>query len=369
MKRFEYLNCILISSFFLFNISANAQNTNHFTDIKRLPVTSVKNQNQSSTCWSFSGLAFLEAEMLRIGKKDVPDLSPMYVVRNCYYDKALKYVRMQGNINFAGGGVFHDVIHVLKDYGLVPEEIYSGLKYGEKNHVHGEIDEILKDFCVGIVKNPGKKLSTAWRPGFNGLLDAYFGPIPAKFIFRGKEYTPKSFASDFIGLNADDYVEISSFTHHPYYEPFILEIPDNWLWEKVYNVQMEDLTKIIDYSIDNGYAVAWGTDYSENGFLYYSGLAYIDEKNDAGDEIKVSPELRQQAFDNYQTTDDHGMLICGTAKDQNKKKYYIVKNSWGESNLYKGYLYVTEAYVLYKTTCLMVNKNAIPKDIRTKLKI
>ena len=374
-----------------------AQETYEFTDVKRLPVTTVKDQYRSGTCWSFSGLAFLEAEMLRMGKKDVPDLSPMFVVRNCYADKAVKYVRLHGSLNFGGGGAFHDVTYVLKNYGLVPNEIYAGLQYGENNHVHGEMDEVFKSFCDGVIKNGNKKLTTAWKKGFDALLNAYMGEYPANFKYKGKDYTPKTFAKEITGLNADDYVTISSFTHHPYYEPFILEIPDNWLWGQVYNVELADLIKIIDYSIENGYAVAWATDVSEKGFSQNDGLAIFpgqeaeelsgserlkwEKMTDAekaksfsslskpGFEKNITPELRQFAFDNYQTTDDHGMLILGTAKDQTGKKYYIVKNSWNEIGKYKGYLYASEAFVLYKTTNIMVNKNAIPKDLRTKLKI
>lgn len=321
----------------------------------------------------------------------------MFVVRNCYSDKAVKYVRVQGSLNFGGGGAFHDVTYVLKNYGLVPNQVYTGLQYGESNHTHGELDEVLKAFCDGVIKNKNKKLSTSWKKGFDALLDAYLGANPTTFNYKGKEYTPKTFAKDLTGLNADDYVTITSFTHHPYYGPFILEIPDNWLWGQVYNVELSDISKIIDYSIENGYSVAWATDVSEKGFSHSDGLAIVPvtdpeelsgserlkweklteaEKGSSfssfskpGFEKNITPDMRQQAFDNYQTTDDHGMLILGSAKDQNGKKYYIVKNSWAESGKYKGYLYASEAFVLYKTTNIMVNKNAIPKEIRAKLKL
>jgi len=269
------------------------------------------------------------------------------------------------------------------------------LQYAENNHVHGELDLLLKNYVNGVIKNKNKKISTAWKTGINGILDAYLGKEITKFTYKGKEYTPKSFAKDVTGLNADDYVTISSFNHHPYYKTFILEIPDNWLWGEVYNLPMQEMLKVIDYSLENGYTVAWATDVSEKGFSYKNGVAIVPgkdikemsdserskwenltkkEKQDAlysfdkpVSEKKITQEMRQEAFDNYKTTDDHGMLIMGTAKDQNGKKYYIVKNSWAESNKYKGYLYASEAFVLYKTTNIMINKNAIPKDIKKKL--
>lgn len=395
-NRIKVFSLLSLTIFFVSGL-ITAQDGYQFTDINRLPVTTVKDQYRSGTCWSFSGLAFLEAEMLRMGKKDVPDLSQMFVVRNCYSDKAVKYVRVQGSLNFGGGGAFHDVTYVLKNYGLVPNQVYTGLQYGESNHTHGELDEVLKAFCDGVIKNKNKKLSTSWKKGFDALLDAYLGANPTTFNYKGKEYTPKTFAKDLTGLNADDYVTITSFTHHPYYGPFILEIPDNWLWGQVYNVELSDISKIIDYSIENGYSVAWATDVSEKGFSHSDGLAIVPvtdpeelsgserlkweklteaEKGSSfssfskpGFEKNITPDMRQQAFDNYQTTDDHGMLILGSAKDQNGKKYYIIKNSWAESGKYKGYLYASEAFVLYKTTNIMVNKNAIPKEIRAKLKL
>ncbi|MBN1252585.1 MAG: aminopeptidase [Bacteroidales bacterium] len=390
-----YLFVLII--FLISNSKIVGQEGYKFTDIKRLPVTSVKDQYRSGTCWSFSGLAFLEAEMLRIGKTDVPDLSEMFVVRNCYFDKAVKNVRLHGALNFGGGGAFHDVIYVLKNYGLVPEEAYSGLQYGEDNHVHGELDEVLKDYIDGVIKNENKKLSTAWKNGFSGILDAYFGQQFMKFTYKEKEYTPKSFAKSVVGLDEDDYVTITSFNHHPYYQPFILEIPDNWLWGQAYNLPMDVMLQVVDNSIENGYTVAWATDVSEKGFSHRNGVAIvpgkdIKEMNDTErskwesltkkeqeallysfdnpiEEKKITQQIRQEDFDNYETTDDHGMLIIGTAKDQNGKKYYIVKNSWAESNKYKGYLYVSEAFILYKTTNIMVNKNAIPKEIKKSLKL
>ncbi len=395
MRKYKYFYWVLLIGFTLGNLHiAIAQDGYKFTDVKRIVVTSVKDQHRSGTCWSFSGLAFLEAEMIRLGNKNIPDLSPMFIVRNCYYDKAIKYVRLHGNLNFAGGGAFHDVTYVLKNYGLVPNQFCTGLNYGQPNHVHGEFDMVLKNFCDGVIKNKNKQLSTAWKVGFNGLLNAYLGEHPEKFTYKGKEYTPKSYAKE-TGLNADDYVGISTFTHRPYYKPFVMEIPDNWLWGSSYNVKLNELTEIIDNALEQGYTVAWATDVSEKGFSYRNGLAIVPGKDIAEmnnserskwekmtrkekeamlysfdnpvDEKKITPEMRQEAYDNYQTTDDHGMLIVGTAKDQNGKKYYIVKNSWAESNKYNGYLYASEAFVLYKTTNIMINKNSLTKNMRKKL--
>ncbi len=367
-----------------------------FTDDIRVPVTSVKNQYRSSTCWSFSGLSFLEAELLKAGKGDF-DLSEMFIVNHTYKDKAERYVRMHGNLNFGGGGAFHDVTYVLKNYGLVPEEAYKGLHYGTKNHVHGELDQILKSFVEGVIKNRNKTLSPTWKKAFDLLLDSYLGALPEKFTYKGKSYTPKSFAHKYLNLNADNYVEISSFTHHPFYGSFIIEVPDNWLWSRAYNVPLDEMLQIIDHSLEKGHTVAWAADVSHRGFSHSKGIAVIPEtevENMDGlerakwekvdtrqrmkdlyslqeivPEKKITQEMRQKAFDNYQTTDDHGMLIVGKAHDSKNNKYYIIKNSWGESGKYKGYFYASEAFVKLQTTCIMVNKKMIPSRIASKLKI
>lgn len=365
-----------------------------FTMIKKNNYTSVKNQSRSGTCWSFSGLAFLESELLRMGK-DTFDLSEMFCVRNAYSDKATMYIRFQGKHNFGGGGAFHDVTDVLKKYGMVPEEAYSGKVIGEDNHIHGEMDEVLSADVNAVLKNSNRKLTSVWHQGFDGLLDAYLGKVPEKFTYKGKEYTPKSFA-DMLGLNADDYIEISSFTHHPFYKPFIIEIPDNWALGEVYNLPLDEMMQVIDYAIENGYTVAWGSDVSEKGFSWKNGVAVIPDRNaqevaglesakwskmsDAEKdkmlfkfdkpmpEKKITQEMRQLEFDNYSTTDDHGMQIVGMAKDQNGAKYYLVKNSWGlEGSPYKGYFYASESFVALKTTDLMIHKGALPKDIKKKL--
>ena len=368
-----------------------------FTAIKDIPCTSVKDQYRSGTCWSFSGLGFLEAEMLRLGKPAV-DLSEMFVVYHAYSDKAVKYVRMHGSLNFGGGGAFHDVTNVIRNYGIVPDEVYKGLNYGEEKHVHGEMDRILLDEVKAVVDNPNKKLTTAWHDVIDGTLNTYLGKLPETFKYQDKEYTPKSFAKEYVGLNMDDYVEISSYTHHPFYEKFIIEVPDNWAWDEVYNVPLNELEEIIDNSVNNGYTVAWAADVSEKGFsTSQKGVAVIPivdkanmtdaeitkweklsekEKNEElykldkpGVEKVITQELRQIDFDDYQTTDDHGMVICGTAKDQIGNLYYKVKNSWGKYNDYDGYFYASKPYVMFKTTSIMVNKDAIPKNIRKKLNL
>lgn len=368
-----------------------------FTAVKEIPCTPVKDQYRSGTCWSFSGLGFIESEMLRMGKPTV-DLAEMFVVYHSYADKATKYVRLHGSLNFGAGGAFHDVTNVIRKYGIVPEEVYKGLNYGEEKHVHGELDRILLDNVKAVVDNPNKKLTTAWHDAFDSNLDSYLGKLPEKFQYQGKEYTPQSFATDYVGLNMDDYVEITSFTHHPFYSKFIIEVPDNWSWNEVYNVPLNEMDEIIDNAINSGYPVAWAADVSEKGFATSKkGIAVIpvadkanmtdaeitkweklsdkekDEElyklNKPGAEKTITQEMRQIDFDDYQTTDDHGMLIIGTAKDQNGKIYYKVKNSWGSYNDYAGFFYASKPYVEFKTTSIMVHKDAIPKNIRKKLNL
>jgi len=368
-----------------------------FTVVKEIPCTTVKDQYRSGTCWSFSGLGFLEAEMLRLGKPAV-DLSEMFVVYHSYSDKAVKYVRLHGSLNFSAGGAFHDVTNVIKEYGIVPDEVYNGLNYGEEKHVHGELDRILLDQAKAVVENPNKKLTTAWHDALNGTLDSYLGKLPEKFSYQGKEYTPQSFAQNFVNLNLDDYVEISSFSHHPFYSKFIIEVPDNWSWDQVYNVPLNELDEIIDNAINTGYTVAWAADVSEKGFsTSQKGVAVlpiVDKANMSDAEINkwekqtekernedlyklakpglekvITQEVRQIDFDNYQTTDDHGMVITGTAKDQNGTPYYKVKNSWGKYNDYDGFFFASKSYVMCKTTSIMVHKDAIPKNIRKKLNL
>ncbi len=366
-----------------------------FNDVVTLPATSVKDQHRSGTCWSFSALSLLESEMLRLGRP-VADLSEMFIVWHTYAEKAVKYVRTHGNLNFSAGGAFHDVTNMISQYGIVPEAVYDGLKYGEEKHVHGEMDRVLREFVDAVVENKNNKLSTAWREAFTSTLNSYLGEIPKNFIYEEVQYTPLSFAENFIGLDMSDYVEITSYTHHPFYTKFILEIPDNWSWDELYNVPVNELEEIIDYSLNNGYTVAWAADVSEKGFASSNkGIAVIPaapEKDMSNAEIsrweslpdrerenelyklektvpelEINQEMRQEAFDNFQTTDDHGMHITGYAKDQFGNTFYKVKNSWGDYNKYNGYLYVSKPYMRYKTMCIMLHKDGIPMHIREKL--
>lgn len=389
------LSCILATfafTAFAAEKTTAAVDTFQFTIVKENKITPVKNQASSGTCWSFSGLGFFESELLRMGKPEV-DLSEMFVVYHSYSDKADKFVRTNGHINFAAGGSFHDVMYVLKNYGIVPEQQMNGLNYGEDSHRHGELDALTESYVKTVVSNPNKKLSTAWKAGFDGILDAYLGKLPTEFTVNGKKFTPVTYAQS-LGLNMDDYVSLTSFTHHPFYTKFAIEIPDNWRWGESYNLPLDEFAKVFENAVDKGYTIAWGSDVSEKGFTR-NGVAVnpelkkenlpgsdqarwlnISQKemeakilaaNGPQPEVKVTQELRQQGFDNYQTTDDHGMVIYGSATDQNGAKYYLVKNSWGTDSKYKGIWYASESFVLHKTINIVVHKDAVPKDILKKL--
>ena len=371
-----------------------------FTIIKEVKATPVKNQARSGTCWSYSGLSFFESELLRNGKPEY-DLSEMWIVRHTYPAKAEKYMRLHGSLNMAAGGSFEDVVWVMRNFGIVPQEAYQGLNYGEDKNVHAELDAATKAYVDAILKTAERSNSTgltnAWMNGFEGIMDVYLGKRPEKFTYNGNAYTPQSFMQS-LGLNMDDYVSITSFTHHPFYKPFVLEIPDNWIWGLSYNVPMNEMLEITNHALNNGYSVLWASDVSERGFAYRKGVAVIpitkiEEMSDSDKarliglsdkdreaqilnldkpviERTITQEMRQLAFDNFQTTDDHGMHITGFAKDQNGNTFYKVKNSWGtDDSKYEGYLYVSEAFFLYKTMSIMVHKKAIPGNIVNKLGI
>ncbi|MDO5523544.1 MAG: C1 family peptidase [Bacteroidia bacterium] len=365
-----------------------------FTVVKENPVTSIKDQASTSTCWSFSGVSFLESELLRKGKGDV-DLSEMYIVRRNYEDKAEKFARLHGHLNFAPGGSFADVVETLDAYGVVPEEAYTGLLEGADRHNHGEMDKVLAGYMKGIIG--GNNISAVWNKGFNGVMDAYLGEKPETFTYNGKTYTPQSFR-DFLGLKQSDYVSITSFTHHPFYTQFPVEVPDNWRWANSYNLPVDEMMSAIDNAIMNGYTVAWASDVSEGGFSR-QGVAIIPDESAAenagtdqarwlglsererrsaissrvGNEVlkekTITQEMRQLGYDNYQTTDDHGMHIYGIATDQNGNKYYLVKNSWGKTGPYEGVWYASEAFVRYKTLSIVLNKESLPKETAKKLNL
>lgn len=365
-----------------------------FKDVKLVKTTSVKDQNKSGTCWCFAGNSFFEDEIMRKGGEEV-NLSEMFVVRHCYIDKAIKYIRMGGTINFAQGGSIMDIPYVWERYGAMPEEAYAGLNYGEEKHNHYELADVLEGYLKGVLKKGNKKLSTAWLPGFEAILDAYLGKLPETFQYNGKTYTARSFA-DAMGLDMADYIPVTSWTHHPFYTQFPVEVADNWLWADYYNVPMEEMKAIADNSIDKGYSFVWAADVSEPCFKWYKGYALMpvpkgkdnlegseldrwvqlsDKDREAEmfeiegpvEEITITQESRQTGFDNQETTDDHGMTIVGIAEDQEGNRYYKVKNSWDTNQLYNGYFYTSEAYFLAKTVDILVNRNAIPADIRKKM--
>lgn len=386
----------------VFALNANAEekkdenkNKPVFTTIKANPITSIKDQNRSGTCWAYSTLSFFEAEILKATGKTY-DLCESFVANKDYMDRAVQVVRLHGDCQFAQGGSAYDVYYVLKNYGICPEDAmpFPGSLYGDSLNNFNEFFGQLEPYVAGIARSKANKISSQWKVGLQGILDAYLGKCPESFTYQGKKYTPKSFAAS-LGLNWDNYVSVTSYSHKPYYTQYAVEVQDNWRNPLSWNLPMEDMARIIENAIMNGYTVAWGGDVSEPGFTR-KGLAYFyDTKkmeslsgSDMARWLKMSPakrtnlvdslgctvpeleptaEQRQQRFDNWELTDDHGMLIYGIAKDQNGKEYYMVKNSWGETGDYKGTWYMTKNFIIANTMDYMVNKNAIPKDILKKI--
>jgi bleomycin hydrolase len=370
---------VLVNSLKL-NASDKSKENFKFTEQINLGTTSVKTQGSSGTCWSYSTNSFLESEMIRLGKQPV-ELSQIYSARNVYVEKGINYVRMHGAVTLGDGGALHDVINMYKKYGTVPREVYTGLNYGTDKNKFGEMAALIEGVLAAVVKNPNGELTPNWQKAYAAVIDSYLGKVPENFTYKGKNYTPQTFAKEVVGINPDEYVEISSFTTSPYYQKTTMMVPDNWSFDQVYNVKVNDMTDVIDNALKKGYTVAWATDVSEKSFSWKNGVAYVPTKkfddmtaeekadmfNGPKPEPEITPEMRQAAFDNYTTTDDHGMHIIGLAKDQTGREYYIVKNSWGETNDYKGFLFVTKNFVKYKTTALMVNKGGIPNDLAKKL--
>ena len=372
---------------------SNAPNSNYvFTKVSHLDATPVQSQGWTGTCWSFSALSFFESELIRQGNENPDLLSEMFIVRKAYESKSDKYIRMDGKINFSEGGAFHDIPYVIRRYGIVPLEVYQGLNYGSDRHDHSEMFAVLDGIVQGVLSTKGNDISPAWKTAFNSTLDAYLGEDPTEFEFNGKKYTPKSYAKE-IGLDMDNYLSLTSFTHFPENSKCMLAIADNWAWGSSYNVSLDNLMKMTEYALKNGYSVAWGADVSEKGFSFSNGLAINpidgstiqvkgkDNKNfsDGGadkisnafltpvDEVEITPEIRQKAYDNKTTTDDHGMHIVGLYKDQNGTKYFLVKNSWGTGNYPEGYLYVSESYFKWKTINVYMHKEALSSAMRKKL--
>ena len=368
-----------------------------FTTIKENKITSVKDQSRSGTCWNFSTLSYFESEALKATGKEF-DLCESFVCSKTYMERAIQTVRFHGDCQFSQGGSAEDVLQTLKTHGICPQDAmpFPGSLYGDSLNNFNEFFSLLEPYVEAIARNKAKKISNQWKVGFQGILDAYLGKCPDEFTYEGKTYTPKTFVKE-LGLNLDDYVSITSYTHHPFYTSFAVEVQDNWRFPQSYNLPMDEMMQIIDNAVNLGYTVAWGGDVSEEGFTR-NGLAYAIDGDKANDlagsdkarwlklssekrkniidslgvtvpEIVPTQEMRQEHFDNWELTDDHGMLIYGIAKDQNGKEYYMVKNSWGETGEYKGIWYMTKAYIALNTMDYLVNKNAIPAEIRKKLGI
>lgn len=368
-----------------------------FTTIKENKITSIKDQNRSGTCWAYSTLSFFESEILKKTGKTY-DLCEMFIANKDYMERAILTVRMHGDSQFSQGGSAADVLVIMKNHGICPESAMPapGTLTGDSLANFNEFFSVMEPYVEAVAKNKAKKISNQWQKGLQSIIDSYIGECPEEFTYEGKKYTPKSFMAS-LGIDLNDYVSITSYTHHPFYTQFAVEVQDNWRWEPSYNVPMDEMMRIIDNAVDNGYTIAWGGDVTEDGFTRKGlGVAYdvkkarsmsgtdadrwfklsstekknkLDSLGVDAPEIIPTQELRQEGFDNWELTDDHGMLIFGVAKDQNGREYYMVKNSWGEYGDYKGIWYMTKNYIALKTMDFLVNKNAIPKDIRKKLGI
>lgn len=369
---------------------AEKKDSTVFTVVKENPITPVKDQNQSGTCWAYSSLGFLESELLRMGKGE-HDLCESFLVYHTYMDRADKAIRMHGDVSFSQGGSFYDAIYCLKNYGIVPQDAMPapGTPYGDSLFNFNQLSKVTTAYVEAIAKSNAKKINPVWKKDLNCMYENYFGKLPEKFTYKGKEYTPQSYAKS-LGLNPDDYVSLTSFTHYPFYSKFIIEVQDNWRWAESYNLPLDEFIEVMDQAVRNGYSFAWGADVSEKGFSR-QGIATVPDTKTAADktgsdaarwtgtngkgvtpadakgEKIITQEMRQLGYDNWETTDDHGMIIYGLAKDQNGKEYFMMKNSWGVFGPYKGLWYVSKPYVAYKTMNILINKHAIPAKIAKKL--
>lgn len=396
---------VVLSAFLAAGLAANAQKAKvdfpeyKFTTVLENPVTSIKNQHRSGTCWAYSAISFVESEVIRINNitdpEKYPDFSEFFVVSHSYSDRADKYVMLDGNLTFGAGSQGEDVLDVIRLYGLVPQAEMTGMNYGSDLPAQSELDAVLRAYIDAVVKNPNRVLTTAWKRGFQAILDEYLGEYPKTFVVDGVEYTPESYR-DALNFNPDDYVTFTSYTHHPFYTYFPFEVADNWRWDQFYNVPIDEMMEILDYALENGYTISWGADVSEPGFTR-DGLAIlvdVSASNNSGSdqerwvgksedkqakakakkasknnpivELVPTQETRQTGFMNKTITDDHGMQIYGIAKDQWGGKYYLVKNSWGETGKYKGVWYASEAFVKGQTLDIAIHKSALPKEFVEK---
>ena len=398
---------VVLSAFLAAGLAANAQKAKvdfpeyKFTTVLENPVTSIKDQHRSGTCWAYSAISFVESEVIRINNitdpEKYPDFSEFFVVSHSYSDRADKYVMLDGNLTFGAGSQGEDVLDVIRLYGLVPQAEMTGMNYGSDLPAQSELDAVLRAYIDAVVKNPNRVLTTAWKRGFQAILDEYLGEYPKTFVVDGVEYTPESYR-DALNFNPDDYVTLTSYTHHPFYTYFPFEVADNWRWDQFYNVPIDEMMEILDYALENGYTISWGADVSEPGFTR-DGLAIlvdVSASNNSGSdqerwvgksedkqakakakakkagknnpivELVPTQETRQTGFMNKTITDDHGMQIYGIAKDQWGGKYYLVKNSWGETGKYKGVWYASEAFVKGQTLDIAIHKSALPKEFVEK---
>lgn len=352
-----------------------------FNEVINLDDTSIKNQGSAGTCWSYSGNSFLESEMIRMGKQPV-DLAEIYTARFVYLEKARNYILFNGNMGLGDGGETHDVLNMFRKYGAMPQEAYTLEDYGKGSVKSDDFQKRFKEILDDYLKDENPKKGASWVQNINKYIDENFGKLPETFTYKGKKYTPQTFSKEIVGINPDDYVEFSSYKDNPYYQKMVLPVPDNWSYDMVYNVPMTELTDIIDHALAKGYTVAWSTDVSEPYFSWKNGVAHVpdvdlysisDEQKKqifTGplEEKKIDEDIRLDGLYTLTTTDDHAMQIVGLAKDQNGKEYYKVKNSWGDKNDYKGYLYVTKTFVQLKSTGILLHKDGLPKSTAKKLK-